>query len=336
MRAARRHWHPLLALGFGALAALLPRVANDYVLQIAIGLLLFAYLGSCWDIIGGYAGQPSFGQAAFYGIGASASATLFGLFVGYLSFRYRLKGWYFGLVTLASAEVLLVLAQNFARGKAAGILMPLRPDSWLEFQFASKQPYYYLILGLTVAMLLFMCWLQGSRFGLNLMALRDDEEAATATGVPAMREKLTAMGLSAFLTALGGSFWAQFTLKVDPNIAFNINTTISIGLRPVVGGLGTMFGPLLGSLILTPLGEFTRNAFAKEGTALVAYGVLLILVARFLPRGLLPFVASQARRIASTPARPDEGGTRDTSGPRSSALGARPSYEPDQPAGGAP
>ena len=257
-----------------ALGALLvaPPFLPPYFLEILISVLLFAYLGSAWNILGGYAGQFSFGHAAYFGIGAYTSTLLFlrvgrvavarhggrrrclaaafGLAAGYLSFRYGLRGPYFSLVTLAFAEMLRVIAVNTkAVGSSLGLVIPSREAAPLSFVFAGKLPYYYVILAMALGALWITRRLERSKLGYSLRAIRENEDAAEAAGVDALGMKLRAMALSSFLTALGGTFYAQYFAYIDPTITFGPAVSIQGLLQAIVGGAGTVLGPLLGSFV---------------------------------------------------------------------------------------
>jgi branched-chain amino acid transport system permease protein len=284
---------------------------------VLISILFFGYLGACWNILGGYGGQFSFGHAAFFGLGAYTSTLLFlhwgvspwigmlaggllaagfGLFAGYLSFRYGLRGPYFSLVTLAFAEMLRVVAVNWkAVGSSLGLVVPNRGSAPALFLFAEKLPYYYVILTMAVGALVITRAMERSRMGYALAAIRENEDAAEAAGVDALSTKLSAMALSSFLTALGGTFYAQYFSYIDPSLTFG--PAISIGglLPAIVGGAGTVTGPLLGSFVLTPISELTRAALrGRAGADIMLYGLVLILVISFLPNGLVGWI--RARR----------------------------------------
>lgn len=305
---------PLLAAA--ALVAL-PPLMPKYALEVLISILFFGYLGACWNILGGYGGQFSFGHAAFFGLGAYTSTLLFlhwgvspwigmlaggllaagfGLFAGYLSFRYGLRGPYFSLVTLAFAEMLRVVAVNWkAVGASLGLVVPNRGSAPALFLFAEKLPYYYVILTMAVGALVITRAMERSRMGYALAAIRENEDAAEAAGVDALSTKLSAMALSSFLTALGGTFYAQYFSYIDPSLTFG--PAISIGglLPAIVGGAGTVTGPLLGSFVLTPISELTRAALrGRAGADIMLYGLVLILVISFLPNGLVGWI--RARR----------------------------------------
>ena len=305
-----------LLLAAAALVAL-PPLMPKYALEVLISILFFGYLGACWNILGGYGGQFSFGHAAFFGLGAYTSTLLFlhwgvspwigmlaggllaagfGLFAGYLSFRYGLRGPYFSLVTLAFAEMLRVVAVNWkAVGSSLGLVVPNRGSAPALFLFAEKLPYYYVILTMAVGALVITRAMERARMGYSLAAIRENEDAAEAAGVDALSTKLSAMALSSFLTALGGTFYAQYFSYIDPSLTFG--PAISIGglLPAIVGGAGTVTGPLLGSFVLTPISELTRAALrGRAGADIMLYGLVLILVISFLPNGLVGWI--RARR----------------------------------------
>jgi len=301
---------------FGVLVAVLvivPPFLPPYFLEILISVLLFAYLGSAWNILGGYAGQFSFGHAAYFGLGAYTSTLLFlrlgvspwlgmlaggglaaafGLGAGYLSFRYGLRGPYFSLVTLAFAEMLRVIAVNTkAVGSSLGLVIPNREAAVTSFVFAGKLPYYYVILAMALLAVLITRRLEASRLGYALRAVRENEDAAEAAGVDALGMKLRAMALSSFLTALGGTFYAQYFAYIDPTITFGPAVSIQGLLQAIVGGAGTAAGPLLGSFVLTPISELSRAAIrGRAGVDVMVYGLVLILVISFLPNGLMGWV----------------------------------------------
>jgi branched-chain amino acid transport system permease protein len=272
-------------------------------------ICLFGYLGQCWNILCGYTGQFSFGHAAFFGIGGYVSAYLFikiglspwigmilgailasvlGLFIGFLSFRYGLKGFFFALTTLSFSEILRILAQNFMEGKAAGILIPLRGSDIVSFQFQNKISYYYIALGLMLLITFIAYRIEQSALGNKFKAIREDEEAAESIGINTMKYKLIAMGISAFMTALGGTFYTQYILFIDPHMGFGMNITVEMVLRTILGGYGTVLGPLVGSLIITPLSEIPKYFLSSAmGIDLVIYGIVLIIAVVSMPNGIL-------------------------------------------------
>ena len=300
------------ALALLAAALLAPPFLSAYTVHLLVLMLFFAFLGVAWNLLGGYAGQFSFGHAAFFGIGAYTSTLLlvrlgvspwlgflaggllaaaFGCFAGYLSFRYGLRGPYFALVTLAFAEMLRLVALNWmAVGGPMGILIPLprAGEALWRIQFSGKLPYYYLMLGLLGLALGLNRAVERARLGHVLAAIRENEDAAEASGVDTLGAKLRAMALSAFLTALGGTFYAQYFSFVDPTLVFGPAVSVEILLRPIVGGPGTLLGPVLGSVVLTPLSELTRSLIrGRAGVDVMVYGALLVVVVTLLPGGLM-------------------------------------------------
>jgi branched-chain amino acid transport system permease protein len=211
-----------------------------------------------------------------------------GVLLGALSFRYGLKGSYFALVTLAFAEVFRILANTFQfTGAGVGLQLPLH-NTAAEMQFADKAGFLYAILVLVTASLLVAWWLKRSRYGAWLQAVRDNEDSASALGVNAFRVKLGAIAISGALMAAGGAFYLQYYRYIDPHIAYGPAISVEALLAAIVGGIGTVFGPLLGAAVLHLLGEATRGLLEEApGANLIAYGVLLVLVIMFLPRGIM-------------------------------------------------
>jgi branched-chain amino acid transport system permease protein len=304
-------WGGLVAV---AVLAALPMVLSSYLITIFILIFFYAYLGQAWNLVGGYAGQLSAGHAAYVGIGGYTSAVLslhwgvtpwigmlvgavlaalLGGIIGYLGFRFGLRGFYFVLLTVAFAEICRITVSNVdALGGALGLYITFTGDP-RQFQFQDNRAYYYLALALMLVATGLTRWLEGRRFGIYLTAIREDESASEALGVDAFRYKLTAMILSSFLTGLGGTFYAFYLFSLQPNALFGIPLSVEIIIRPIVGGGGTVLGPILGSFILTPLAEVSRYYFGQggwHGAHLIAYGVLLVVVVLFLPQGAYPVV----------------------------------------------
>ncbi len=298
-----------------ALLALVPLfTTSNVVLNFLVTTLLIALVGQGWNLLGGYGGQYSFGHAAFFGTGAYATAILqlqfginawvaFGLAIaagalvgaitGALSFRSGLKGSYFALVTLAFAEVLRIIASVApVTGAGVGLLikLDLRPEA---FQFQSRLPFYAIALALTAASMIVVRLIEDSRFGAYLVAVRENEEAAKALGVNVVEVKLIAMTISAAITAAGGGFYAQYFLFVDSGIAYGPWISIEALLAPIIGGVGTVFGPLLGALVVKALGEAAKLVTGDApGLNLVIYGGVLVIVVAFAPRGIAGLAAS--------------------------------------------
>lgn len=293
---------------FVAVVACAPLVTSSGVVLNFIMMALYAcLLAQAWNILGGFGGQFSFGHALFFGTGAYvqaiaqlqglnpwlalalalAAAAGVGLFVGALTFRYGLKGSYFALVTLAFAEVFRVVAVSVPfTGAGVGLMLPLR-ESAANMQFATRAGYLWLVLALVTAALLVSAWLRHSRFGAYLQAVRDNEDAARAVGVNPFRVKLAAIGLSGALMGAGGAFYVQVFQYIDPGIAYGPGTSVEALVAAIVGGMGTLWGPVLGALVLHVLGDLTRNLFGQlPGINMVIYGAVLVLIVMFLPRGI--------------------------------------------------
>ena len=300
---------------FVAVVACVPLVTDSGVtLNFVMMALYAALLAQAWNILGGFGGQFSFGHALFFGTGAYIQAiaqlqfglnpwpalalavtgsAAIGLGVGGLTFRYGLKGSYFALVTLAFAEVFRILALSVPfTGAGVGLMIPLS-ESFANMQFASRKGYLYLMLGFVAAALLVTWWLKHSRFGAYLQAVRDNEDAARAIGVNPFNVKLGAIGLSGALMGAGGAFYVQVFQYIDPGIAFGPGTSVEALVAAIVGGIGTLWGPVLGAVVLHVLADITRNMFGQlPGINMVIYGVVLVLIVMFLPRGIGGIAAS--------------------------------------------
>jgi branched-chain amino acid transport system permease protein len=293
---------PILGFLIGAVLVSL-FVTSNVVLNFLVFTLILAIAAQGWNLLGGYGGQYSFGHAAFFGMGAYVSAilqqrfgvntypamalgivaaALLGYAIGAMVFRAGLRGSYFALVTLAFAEVLRILANaTEITGGAAGLLISLNLGAG-NLQFADRSS--FLILGavlLAIAMLITLA-LEKSRLGAQLVAVRENESAAAALGVDILAVKLRTISLSAALTGAAGALYAQYFLYIDSNIAFGTWISVEALLAPIIGGAGTVFGPLIGALILQGLSEGTKMLIGKiPGLDLIIFGVLLILVVRF-------------------------------------------------------
>jgi branched-chain amino acid transport system permease protein len=296
----------------------LPMLAPS-LLHILIMMLLFAVMGQGWNILGGYAGQFSFGHTIFFGLGAYTSTLLFlklgvspwigmmlsvfiaiavGLFIGALSFRYGLKGPFFALIMLACAEIFFLVTQGVEwTGGSQGLLIPLQGNSVIAMQFMTKTIFYYIALWMTAASLYIVFRIENTRLGYYFMAVREDHEAAEALGVNCYRVQLMAMAFSAGMTAICGTVYAQYLLYIDPDSVFGMLNSVEIMIRPIIGGAGTIFGPLLGSAVLTPLAEFSRIAFQSySGVYLMWYGMILIIAIIFIPNGLVGLIKSISKK----------------------------------------
>ncbi len=289
--------------------ALIPFLTDSGVVLNFVMMSLYAcLLAQAWNVLGGFGGQFSFGHALFFGVGAYIQviaqvqggwnpwlalpvamlvSAAVGAFVGALSFRYGLKGSYFALVTLAFAEVFRILALSVSfTGAGVGLMLPLN-ESLSNMQFTSRAGYVWLVLSLVTLALLVTAWLRHSRFGAYLQAVRDNEDAALAVGVNPFRIKLVAIVLSGALMGAGGAFYAQVFQYIDPGLAFGPHTSVEALVGAIVGGMGTLWGPVLGALALHVLADVTRNLLGQlPGINMVIYGIVLIVIVMFLPRGI--------------------------------------------------
>lgn len=314
----------LQAGGLFALLAILPAGLEVRVfgfgldtllsLQLLTLTLLWATASQSWNIVSGFAGQFSLGHAAFFGLGAyvplllarefsvspwigflagAMVAALYALCIGVLSFRYDLRGGYFALITLAFAQLLFYVFINVDRlGGASGVIKPL-PDAYgaefgiFAFQFSTKLPYYYVILAFLCIVTITSLAIKRSQIGLYLQAIRDDEAAASAVGIPVFRYKLFALVVSAFFTAWAGSFWAMYFTAIRPSVVFSVLVSFDILLPAAIGGIGTLFGPILGAFALTIVSEAGRLAVTVPELKNIVGGVLLLIVVLKSPGGLV-------------------------------------------------
>ncbi len=287
---------------------LFPIIFDGYVLCIGISVLIAALLGQSWNIMSGYAGQFSFGHAVFFGIGAytstflytkfgispwigmfagAALAALVGAIIGFLSFRYKLRDDYFALATLAFAEIFRIIVNNTSTlGGATGLLIPYLENP-AEYQFSGDKTYYFVILTLVCLATVFIYLLTKSKTGLNLVAIKANQEAAAALGVDVLKHKLIAISSSAIFAALAGTFYAQYYGFIDPSIVFDSAISVEAIVPCIIGGSGTLVGPLLGALLIIPLQEFCNSVFTSiSGINMIVYGVLIVLFIMFCPDGI--------------------------------------------------
>ena len=303
-------------------------ITNRYWLNLMITVFMFVALGQAWNWVGGYAGQISFGHAAFFGIGAYTSTVLLvkwgvnpwlGMIAGALVAGalaavigypiFRLQGHYFAIATIALGEILRIAFDNWdAVGGAAGIELPIMSSSLIHFQFFSKVPYYFIALGLVLVAYAVTYWIETSRVGYYLRAIREDQDAARALGVSLNTYKSIALILSAMMTAVVGTFYAQYILFIDPASTMSLDLSILISLVPVLGGAGTFWGPLLGGFVLIPVSELSRSFLGGGGRAynLIFYGALIIVVAVLEPGGLWEIVRRWGRRPPAAPPSEEE------------------------------
>jgi branched-chain amino acid transport system permease protein len=270
--------------------------------------LFYAFIGQSWNISGGFAGQLSFGHVAFFGVGAYASTivqlrlgwspwlglpaaalagAVVGGVIGVLSFRAGLKGSYFALITLAFAEVLRIVTNSVSfTGGGLGLLIPMKASA-TNFQFAERSGFYFLILLMAALSVALAEWLRRSRFGAQLTAIRENEDSAKALGIHVFREKVKVMLLSGAIGGMGGCFFAQYFLYIDPLVVFGVDKSVEMLLVSMIGGAGTVYGPLVGALLLASISDITRVLTQIQGLSLVLYGGLLVVIIAYLPNGLI-------------------------------------------------
>jgi len=308
----------IAAIGVSAIVALsLPAIVSHYALSIAIATLYLAFVGQAWNVMMGFAGQLSLGHALYVGLGAYVSGALFthlgiapwlglwagvavavscGALIGWLAFRFRVTGVYFAVLTIASAEFTRIGFDHLEwTGGPAGLFLKVAQRDSIDILNLRGPPamYYYALLLLALATLGLCTWLLKSRVGYYWLAIREDEPAAEALGIPTLRFKMLAVVVSAALTAVAGVFMAFYKNSLFPEQVFDMGRSIEIVLAPIIGGLGTLLGPIVGAIVLTLLGEGTSAALQLAGLELpgmkqVIYGVLLLVTVSFLPNGIWP------------------------------------------------
>ena len=316
----------LLLAGLGVALLLAPFFANDYLLTVLILILYFAYTGQAWNIMMGFAGQLSLGHAIYVGLGAYVAALLFarygvapwigllaaipiavicGAVIGFLAFRFGVAGVYFAILTIAFAEFARIGFDHLDLVNAsAGLFLPVTQYSHNDLWRLRGDPamFYYVILAATAAALVLNRCLMTSRIGYFWLAIREDEVAARAVGIDTFRYKMYAVMISAAVTAFAGVFYAFFYNNLFPEQVFNISRSIEIILGPIIGGVGTLFGPLVGAFVITGLAESLNALMLHFGLDLpgakqVFYGICLLLVVIALPNGVWPWLA---RRLGVT------------------------------------
>ncbi len=298
---------------------------GSFAHHLMIMVFLHAIMAQSWNVVAGMSGQISLGQALFFGLGAYASAVLYvklgitpwlGLLAGMAVSALiaaaigiptlRLRGHYFAIATLLIGISGQIIFQRWEWvGAASGIWMPIdRETPWLSFQFhGTKLPYYYLSLLFCAAAFAVVWFLQRLRLGLRLLAVRDEPDAAASLGIDVAWHKVVAFMISGAMMAAAGTLFAQYVLVIDPDRVFNFEISVLALLMVVLGGTGTLWGPALGAAILVPLSEFTRSWFGGTGGTvdLIIYGVLILLICVYQPRGLLSLITERLRRRARGP-----------------------------------
>jgi branched-chain amino acid transport system permease protein len=312
----------LASLGIALVA--LPAFAGNYALSVATLILYFAYTGQAWNVMMGFAGQLSLGHALYVGVGGYAAGALFfhwgigpwaglwvamalcialGLLIGFLAFRFGISGVYFALLTIAFAEFTRIGFDHldFTGGPGGMFLKVAQRDTWDLANFRGPPlMYYYTILALCIFALALCFVLLKSKAGYYWQAIREDEEAAQALGINTFRWKMLAVAISSAMTSVSGVFFAFYYNNLFPEQVFNIGRSIEIILGPVIGGVGTLFGPILGAVVLTLLSDGLTDLLAALGWEIpgikqVFYGVVLLIVVMFLPHGIWPALAKRLR-----------------------------------------
>ena len=296
-------------------------VSNAFAIDILIRVFLFAFIGVAWNLLGGYAQQLSLGHAAYFGLGAYTSTLLLiragvspwiGILAGGVvsalasvpigTLCFRLRGPYFAIATIGTAQTLMLLFlkfRDFAWG-AVGTTIPNLGNSPLMMQFTSKAAYYYIALSLLGIGLAVTYWVERSWLGYYLVAVGEDQDAAEAVGVNVPRIKRDIYLISAFLTGLAGTFYVQYIYFIDPNTAFSFNVSVEAALVSIVGGIGTVWGPVLGSALLEPASALAQSWLGgggRAGVQLALYSVILIMVILWRPTGLVGAVAAAYGRV---------------------------------------
>ena len=300
---------PVVLISIASLLFIVPfMVESNFWISWMTMVLFYAYLGQSWNILAGYGGQFSFGHALFFGMGAyvtailqidmqwnawlgliaaAAASALLGAAVGILVFGRRLRGSYFALVTLAFAEVFRVIANTLEiTGGGVGLFLPNTPGL-ANLQFIERAGFFWFNLALVSIGGVLTWWIQHSRFGSDLVAVREGEVAAQALGVRVLRVKIWAIAMSGALAGTAGATYMQMYRFIDPPLAFGVGISVEALLGPIVGGMGTILGPLIGAFALHVVSEGARSAFGGAGgLSLAIYGAVVILIVLFVPNGL--------------------------------------------------
>jgi branched-chain amino acid transport system permease protein len=288
-------------------------------MHVMIMLLLYGMMGVAWNIMGGYAGMFSFGQVAFFGIGAYTSSFLLtsfhvspwiGLIAGGILAALtaaaigipcsNLRGHYFAIASIAFGEIIRIVFNNWKLvGAAEGLTLPMLPESFANFMFhSSKAPYYYIVLGFVLLSLLVCSYVATSKMGYYFRAIKESHEVAKVLGINFVHYRLIAIMISAFLTAMAGTFYAQYILYLDPESVLILPISVQVVLVAMLGGAGSVIGPVIGAAILIPVSEFTRVLLGHKGTGIdmMIYGALIMIISVYQPKGVWGLLSSIGRR----------------------------------------
>ncbi len=300
----------LLFVLFMCILAVVPLFLRDpFLSHLLIMIMMYATMSTGWNVIGGYAGQVSFGNAAFFGVGAYTTAVLLvnynvnpwlgmlagcilsiglAVVVGYPCFR--LRGHYFAIATIAVGEIMVIIFTNWDYvGAAVGIYMPIMEESIANFEFhSSKIPYYYIILIMLLFAIAVSYTIEESRLGYYLRAIKDDPDGARSLGIDIQKYKMIAFSISAVLTSICGTFYGQYVLYIHPSSTMDLMMSIHLCIIALIGGIGKLFGPVVGAFVFIPLMELTRVYLGSEGQGIdmIIYSLLVILIAIWRPQGL--------------------------------------------------
>jgi branched-chain amino acid transport system permease protein len=292
-----------------ALLIVLPLFSSPFAQHVMILTCLIAMCGVAWNVMGGYAGMFSFGQAAFFGIGAYTSSFLLltfgvspwiGLVAGGVissllaaAIGYpcsNLRGHYFAIASIAFAEIVRIVFTNWQMvGAAEGLTIPMLKESLAHFMFhSSKLPYYFIILAFLLLAIAVSRWVSSSKMGYYFRAIKEGHEIAQVLGVDVVRYRLYAIMISAFLTSMAGTFYAQYILYIDPDSVMVLPISVQIVLVAMLGGASTVLGPVIGAAILVPLSEYSRAWLGYKGTGvdMIIYGTLITLISMYQPNGV--------------------------------------------------
>jgi branched-chain amino acid transport system permease protein len=315
--------YALAAVALAALGSVPLLTTNNYILHIGVQMFFWGYLGQAWNIMCGYTGQLSFGHAAFFGIGTYTStllllrlgvspwlgmfigaglAALLGLAIGSVSFKYGARGVFFAFITMAIGEIMKLLALYWSSltNGAEGLLIPFTGQNLAMFSISMEKKYlfYDIMLAMLAAVTYIAYRIKKARFGYYLLALRENEDAAEMIGVDVFRYKVAAVGVSAFLTAFAGTFYAHYYQHFEPEDIFGVVTSFTLIYPVIIGGGDYLLGPILGAVILTLFEEISRAVMPQtmHGFHRILYGVVIVLVIVYLPNGLMELVTRAKTR----------------------------------------
>ena len=295
-------------------------ISQPFHIHVMILVFMFGMLGVAWNILGGYAGMFSFGQAAFFGIGAYTSSYLsiayginpwIGLVAGGCAAALvaaaigypcsNLRGHYFAIASIAFAEIVRIVFNNWQLvGAAEGLSLPMQNESFSNFLFnSSKLPYYYIMLAFLLLSLAVCYFIATSKMGYYFRAIKESHKIAEVLGVNVVLYRLMAIMISAFLSAMAGTFYAQYILYIDPGSVMLLATSIQIVLIAMLGGAGSIMGPVVGAAILIPASEYTRVALGYKGTGvdMLIYGLLITLISMYYPEGVWKLFSRIGRKL---------------------------------------